>query len=586
MQSLFNLLKYLKPYRLFAIIGPLFMLVEVAMDLMQPMIMQHIIDNGIATQNTSYVIKMSLFLLVAAVVGLIGGLGCSIYSTKAAVNFATDIRQDLFKQMERFSAKNTDEFGTGKLITIATNDVSSIQMALLMTLKILVRSPLLFIGSVVIVFISARDFFPILIVLIPLLAFVNWYFMKNAGKLFRKVQETVDRVNTKLQENLAGIRVVKAFGRQEYEKKGFAEINRDLTDNNLRANYLMMGLMPVMLFLVNIGIVAALWMGVIKVDQGTTGVGVILAFINYLTITLNALISSSHVLMAITRAFPSAERVQQVLKTSIDIQDPDSLHVLDSDAIKGDIEFRHVDFSYSKNGEHVLKNISFKANRGEKIGVIGTIGSGKSTLIKLIARLYDVDEGEILIDGRNIKHYSLRQLREAIGFIPQKAMLFSGTILENLRYGKDAANLEEVEIATAAANANEFIEKLEETYEHRLSQGGNNLSGGQKQRLSIARALVRKPAILILDDSTSAVDALSEKAILHSLQHEYKDSTTFIISSKISSIMNADRILVMEDGRVVGMGTHRELLAHHSVYQEIYQTQGGKEESYHESGSY
>ncbi|WP_449620533.1 ABC transporter ATP-binding protein [Robertmurraya sp. Marseille-Q9965] len=583
MQSLFSLLKYLKPYTFFAIIGPILMCVEVGMDLLQPMIMQHIIDNGIATNNTSYVVKMSLLMLLVAVIGLIGGIGCSIYSTKAAVNFATDIRQNVFQKVEKFSAKNTDQFGTGKLITIATNDITSVQMAVMMTLKILVRSPLLFIGSVIIVFISAREFFSILLILIPLLAIVNWYFMKNAGRLFRKVQKAIDKMNTKLQENLTGIRVVKAFGRQEYEKKGFAEINEEQTKINTAANQIILGLMPVMLFLVNIGVVAVLWMGVIKVENGTTEVGVILAFINYLTITLNALISSSHVLMAITRAFPSAERIQQVLNTKIDIENQGASYK--PQALKGDVEFRNVSFSYSKNGELVLKDLNFKAKQGEKIGIIGTIGSGKSTLIKLLPRLYDVDTGEIIIDGKNIKDYKLEHLREEIGVIPQKAMLFSGTIAENLRFGKEDASKEEMEAATATANASEFIDKLDQRFEHVLTQGGNNLSGGQKQRLSIARALIRKPAILVLDDSTSAVDALSEKEILDSLYHEYEQSTTFIIASKISSIMNADRILVMEDGKIVGVGTHHDLLEQNNVYQDIYNTQGGKEGLIHESAS-
>lgn len=583
MQSLLSLLKYLKPYWLFALIGPLFMCVEVGMDLLQPMIMQHIIDKGIATGDSQYVIKMSIYLLVVAVIGLIGGLGCSIYSTKAAINFATDIRQDIFKKIENFSAENKDKSGAGKLITIATNDITTVQMAVTMTLRILVRSPLLFIGSVVIVFFTARDFFPILLVLIPLLAVVNWYFMKHAGRLFRKVQIVVDKVNTKLQENLAGIRVVKAFGRQEYEKKGFANINEELTTINFSANQIMMGLMPIMLFLVNIGIVAALWLGVIKVDHGVTEVGVILAFINYLNITLNALISSSHVLMSISRAFPSADRIKQVLDTEIDIVQ--SSNPYQPTAINGDIEFQQVNFSYSKNGEYVLKDVSFKAKQGEKIGIIGTIGSGKSTLMKLLPRLYDVDGGTILIDGRNIKDFDLSYLRKNIGFIPQKALLFSGTIMENLQYGKENANSHEAIMAASAANASEFIEKLEGEYEHNLVQGGNNLSGGQKQRLSIARALIRKPAILIFDDSTSAVDSLSEKAILESLNTEYINTTTFIIASKISSIMNADRILVMEDGKVVGNGTHQELLVENEIYQDIYRTQGGKEGAEYESAN-
>lgn len=582
MRALMNLLKYLKPYLFFTIIGPLFMCIEVAMDLLQPMIMQHIIDNGIAADNQSYVIKMSLLMLAVAVVGLIGGLGCSIYSTRAAVNFATDIRQDLFKKVEQFSAGEKDKFGTGKLITIATNDVTSVQAATMMTLRILVRSPLLFIGSVLIVFVSAREFFPILLVLIPLLAIVNWYFMKHAGFLFRKVQEAIDKINTKLQENLAGIRVVKAFGRQEYEKNNFSHINEALTKMNMSASQMMMGLMPVMLFLVNIGIVAALWMGAIKVEEGTTNVGVILAFINYLTITLNALISSSHVLMSISRAVPSAERIKSVLDTELEIADQEvGRHI----KIKGAVEFRDVQFSYSKNGEYVLKDISFKVKEGETVGIIGSIGSGKSTLMKLLPRLYDVDAGDIFIDKKPIKEYSLQQLRQAFGFIPQRAMLFSGSIEENLKYGKEDASQQDIVEAAVAANASEFIEKLDDHYQHPLSQGGNNLSGGQKQRLSIARAFIRKPSILILDDSTSAVDALSEKSILHALNHEFAQSTIFIISSKISSIKKADRILVLEDGKIVGNGTHHQLLKENSVYQEIYFTQGGKGDVVHESTS-
>lgn len=574
MKSLITLLKYLKPYRLFAIIGPLFMFIEVAADLMQPLIMQNIIDKGIATNDTPYVIKMGLFMLVLAIIGLFAGMGCAIYSTRAAISFAADIRQDVFWQIEKFSAQNKDQFGTGKLITIATSDVSAVQMAVMMTLRSLVRSPLLFIGSIVIVFLSAREFFFILVVLIPLLAIVNWIIMKHAGKLFRKVQEAVDNVNTKLQENLSGIRVVKAFGRQEYEKKGFAVQNEKLTDINLKANHVMVGLMPIMLFLVNIGIVVALWLGVIKVDAGATEVGVILAFINYLTITLNALIGSSHVLMSVSRAFPSADRIQQVLTTDIDIVNPTKAEA--HDRIHGHIEYRHVNFSYSKNGEYVLKDINFEAKKGEKIGIIGPFGSGKSSLVKLIPRLYDPDSGEILIDGKNIKEYNLHFLREEIGFIPQKALLFSGTIKENLRFGNEDAELDDLKSVADVANALEFINKLEKKFDFSLAQGGNNLSGGQKQRLSIARALMKNPAFLILDDSTSAVDALTEKNILRALDEEFKETTCFIISSKISSIIDADRILVLEDGRIVGNGTHQELLQTNFVYQEIYATQNGK----------
>jgi len=581
MKAFINLLTFLKPYRLYAIIGPLFMFLEVAMDLMQPMIMQLIIDNGIANQDSSYVIKMGALMIVLAIIGLVGGIGCSIYSTKAAVNFATDIRSNAFRKIELFSGKNTDSFGTGKLITIATNDITSLQAALMMTLRIFVRGPLLFIGSIILVYVTARELFPILVCIIVFLMICIILFTKKAGKLFKQVQEAIDKVNTKLQENLAGIRVVKAFGREAFEKSGFLQVNSYLTKVNTSADQVIMALMPAMLFLINLGIIAALWFGVIKVEQGTIQVGVILAFINYLTITMNALMTSSNVLIQITRALPSAERIQQVFDMKIDIQEVDKPYV--SSKIKGDVEFRNVCFSYSKNGELVLKNITFSAKQGEKIGIIGAIGSGKSTLIKLISRLYDPDSGEIFIDGVNSKEYKLENLRKSIGFVSQRATLFSGTIADNIRFGKEDGTIKEIEIATDAACATEFIRKVDDEYLHPLMQGGNNLSGGQKQRLSIARALVRKLAILIMDDSTSAVDTLSERAIQKALREQYNDTTKIIISSKLSSIIDADQILIMEDGKITGTGTHHELLKKNETYQEICRIQLGKEGMMHES---
>lgn len=573
MKALMQLLSYLKPYKRFAILGPLFMLVEVGMDLLQPMLMQLIIDNGIATNNTPYVIRLSILSVLVAIIGLIGGVGCSFFSAKAAVHFATDIRNDVFRKLESFSSYNKDKFGIGKLITIATNDITAVQHTVLMTLKILVRNPMLFIGSIFIVFLSAREFFPILLVLIPILAIINWLFIKHAGRLFRIMQEAIDKLNTKLQETLTGIRVVKAFGREKFEINKFLKINEKLTSAQLTANLVLNGLMPVMLLIVNLGIVAALWSGAIKIDQGTTEIGVILAFINYLTITLNALIGSSHVLMGIARSLPSAERIVQVLDEKIVIEDHQHLS---STSIQGEIEFRNVSFSYNKTGENVLKNISFHVKKGEKIGIIGPIGSGKSTLMKLLVRLYDPDSGKILLDGKELKEYSLKQLREGIAFVPQKATLFSGTIRENLSYGKEFLTEEEMEKGTEEANAKEFIDELEGKFEYFLSRGAQNLSGGQKQRLSIARAFVRNAPILILDDSTSAVDALSERKILQSLRSSFKETTVFIIASKISSIKDADQIFVMDKGEIIGIGSHEELLETNQLYRDIYDTQVGK----------
>ncbi|MHC2836570.1 ABC transporter ATP-binding protein [Bacillus sp. F9_6S_D1_P_5] len=573
MKSFRKLLQYLKPYMFFAIIGPLFMVLEVAMDLIQPTIMQHIIDVGIANRDMNYVIKMGLLMIGAAALGLVGGLGCMMYSTKAAVNFATDIRKDVFAKIETFSSENRDSFGTGKLLTIVTNDITSIQSAMTMTLRVLVRGPLLFIGSIIIVFVTARELFPILLVVVPILLLAIIFIASKASGTFKKVQEALDKVNTKLQENLSGVRVIKAYVRQKYEITQFGKVNTNLTKINIRAVQLISIMMPIIMLVVSGGIVATLWIGGEKVFNGTLQVGAILAFINYLNIILMSLMSISMVFMQIARAFPSADRVQQVLNTEVDITS--ETNALVPKQIEGQIDFKNVSYSYTKNNEYVLKDISFRICKGEKVGIIGSTGSGKSTLAKLLPRLYDVDQGEICIDGINVKAYDLQKLRASIGFVPQKALLFSGSIEENLRYGKEDATKDELEVAASAACATEFINKLGDSYQYHLTQGATNLSGGQKQRVSIARALVRKPSILVLDDSTSAVDAKSESNIQSALRTEYKGTTTILIASKISSIIDADKILVLDNGELVGDGTHEELVEQCEVYQEIYLSQGG-----------
>ncbi|MBO1512468.1 ABC transporter ATP-binding protein [Metabacillus bambusae] len=571
MKSIRKLLIYTKPYKLFIVLAPLLMALEVTMDLLQPLIMQKIIDSGIANNDMTYVVQMGIFMIAAAIIGLAGGVGCTIYSTRAAVNFATDIRRDVFKKVEHFSSDNRDLFGTGKLITIVTSDITLVQTALMMTLRVFVRGPLLFIGSIIIVFFQARELFPLLFFLIPVLLFFIIVLSRKAGVWFKRVQEGIDRLNTKLQESIAGIRVVKAFVRKDYEIGLFKKVNDSLTKTTMTADQIITILMPILLFVINSGIVIALILGVIRVEEGSIQVGVILAFINYLNIILMALMSSSMVLMQLMRAFPSAERIQQVLETKNEIERFEDLQQVFT--VKGNIEFKDVSFSYSKNGEHVLKNLSFTVAKGEKIGIIGPTGSGKTTLAKLLPRLYDVGQGEILIDGVNLKNIKLESLRSAIGYITQKPILFSGSIESNLIYGKTSATNEELETAAKHACATEFIEGFEDNYAHQLTQGATNLSGGQKQRLSIARSFIRKPSILILDDATSAVDARSEATILQALESDYHNTTTFVIASKISSIIHADKILVMDDGEIVGNGTHRQLLENCPLYQEIYNTQ-------------
>lgn len=570
MQAVLYLKKYIKPYMAFAIIAPLMMVLEVAMDLVQPTIMQHIIDNGIAKEDTAYVITMFGLMILCAIVGLIGGAGCSIYASKTAISFSADIRQDLYETITYFSNRNKDHFTIGKLITNITSDVEMLQRALNMLLKVFVRGPFTFIGAIVIVFLTARELFSILLVVVPILAFSIFLFTKLSGKLFLKVQEAVDGVNTKVQENLAGIRVIKAYNRKNHQIDQFTTVNKTLMDRNIQADQIIGILMPLTAFVVNMGIIAALWMGAIKIENNTIEVGVILAFINYLMMIMGGLMSSSNVLMQIARAVPSAQRIAAVLKERSEIRDTKNPV---NTPIKGEVEFDNVSFAYNKNNEPVIKNISFKANIGETVGIIGMTGSGKSSIVKLIPRLFEADQGVIKIDGNPIQDYDLQTLRGAIGFTPQKATLFSRTIEENVKYGNDESTIEDLIQALESSCALEFVEKLENKEQYVITQGATNLSGGQKQRLALARAFIRKPAILILDDTTSAVDSISEKRIQKAIQENFKESKKFIVSSKISSIRHADKILVLDDGVIVGQGTHEELLESNKAYQEIVSTQ-------------
>ena len=570
MQAIKQLGGFLGPYKFFTLIAPLLMVLEVTMDLLQPTIMQHMIDTGIANGDNPYVLKMLVWMLISAVCGLVGGIGCSYYSSKAAIHFASDVRQSLYEKMMTYSAKERDVFTTGKLITILTNDVESVQRAFMMTLRIFVRGPLLFIGAVIIVFVTARELFSILLIIVPLLIIAMYFFTKYSGVLYRRVQEAIDGVNTKLQENLAGIRVVKAFRREMQQIDQFSGLNDTLTKRFITAEQIVGVLVPFTMFVVNLGIVAALWLGAIKVEAGTLQVGVILAFINYLTIILNGLMTSSMVLMQIARAIPSGERIVDVLNKEVAVKEAENPL---TSPIQGAIDFHNVSFRYYESAEDVLKNITFSVKPGQTVGLIGKTGSGKSTLVKLLPRLFDPTSGEIRLDGKPLKDYALSTLRKHIGFTSQKALLFSGAIDNNIRLGKEDVTSEEVQQALDAACATEFVDRLDKGLAYELSQGATNLSGGQKQRLALTRALVRQPAILVLDDTTSALDSASEKHVQQAISNEYQDTTTFIVASKITSIQQADLILVVEDGEIVGQGTHQQLLQNNKPYQAIYASQ-------------
>ena len=569
MQAVKQLGVYLKPYRLLAIIAPLLMVLEVAMDLLQPMIMQYMIDTGIANGDHAYVVTMFIWMIVTAILGLFGGVGCTFFSSKAAIYFATDIREHLFKKMMYIPAEKREHITTGKLMTILTSDIESVQRAFMMMLRIFVRGPLLFLGAVIIVFFTARELFSILLIIVPILIVIMYFFTKYSGVLYRKVQEAMDRLNTKLQENLAGIRVVKAFRREKQQIDQFQTINESLTSRFMQAEQIVALLVPLTMFIVNLGIVAALWLGVIKLESNSIQIGVILAFINYLTIILNGLMSSSMVLMQIARALPSAERITDVLnERSEQDQGMD-----DAAKVNGEITFDHVSYRYNETSENVLKDIHFTVKSGQKVGIIGKTGSGKTTLVKLLPRLLIPTEGQVLLDGKNLSAYTLTGLRKQIGFTTQRALLFAKTVRENVLDGNEHASEEDVMTALEQACASEFVEAFDDGVDHQIAQAAGNLSGGQKQRLALARAFIRKPKILILDDTTSALDSISENIVQETITNEFPASTIFIVASKISSVQHADIILVMDDGEIVGKGTHQELLHTNEHYQAIYATQ-------------
>ena len=567
-----KLLAYLKPYWKLAVLGPLAMFVEVACDLMQPNLMSQIVDEGIKTGNLDFVIKTGLHMVLIAIIGIAGGIGCSFFAGIVSQSFGADLREDLYRRVENFSFKNIDKFTTGSLITRLTNDVVQLQTAVLVMMRMMVRTPLLLVGSFIMaVRINARLAL-ILIVCLPILLILGYLLIKKAMPFFTKVQQALDKVNTILQENLAGIRVVKAFVRGEYEKQKFNKANDNLTRLNITASRMIGLTMPLMFLVMNMCIAAALWFGGMNVNIGTMQTGEVIAFINYLTQILFSLLRVGFMLIFFSRAKVSADRVIEILSTTPEIVSGSC----DSPVEKGKVEFKDVYFSYSEKQEPVLKDINFTALPGQMIAIIGTTGSGKTTLVNLIPRFYDVTSGSVLVDDIDVKERNLKVLRSAIGIVPQNPLLFSGTIIENIKWGKEDATEEEVIAAAKAAQAHDFIMSFPENYNTVLGQRGVNLSGGQKQRLTIARALLRKPAILILDDSTSAVDVTTEARIQKALKEWMKDKTCFIITSRISSAISADDILVMEEGQIIGRGTHSELIESCAIYQEIYHSQMDK----------
>ena len=576
---MWGLKKYIKPYWKFVLLGPLFMLGEVFFDLLQPKLAAEIVNEGVVERDFQMIGHTGLIMVLVAFLSLITGILCNLFASRASQNFGADIREALFTKIQSFSFENMDTYQSGSLITRMTNDVIQVQNLMQVALQGLVRSPSLLIGSVVMAMLINLKLGLILFGTLLVLIVVIILLIKFSYPLFSKVQIKLDAVNTKIQENLAGIRVVKAFVRSDYETKQFKKVNRDYTEISIRAARFIAINSPIVSLIMNICLVAILLYGGNLVWMDSVQVGDLAAFINYVVQVLSSLLMVSALIINITQANVSAKRIHEVLTTMPTMENNESNQETFIPAQH--VKFDQVLFSYSGKidaNDIVLRDINFEAKCGETIAIIGATGAGKSTLVQLIPRLYDATSGSILIDGKDIRTLPLLELRRKIGVVLQDTILFSGSIRDNIAFGKSDATQEEIEKTAKIAQAHEFISKLPDGYDTLVGQKGVNLSGGQKQRISIARALLVRPPILILDDSTSALDLGTEKQLRSSLENLMKENITFLIAQRISSVMEAEKILVMEEGMIVGSGSHKELLKTSEVYQDIFQSQLGKRE--------
>ena len=567
--------KYITPYLGAFLMGPLMMLTEVAGEVALPKLMSLIINNGVAGRDTGYILKTGLLMAAVVVCMAVGGILGSYFAAKASISFTTDLRRDVFKKVQQFSFANIDSFSTGSLVTRLTNDIQQVQNVLTMGLKMALRAPGMFVGALFMAFMMNGRLAAILLVVIPLLSLAIGLILKTAFPRFEAMQKKLDRLNSGIQESLTNVRVVKSFVREDFEIGKFSGLNQDLRDSGMRALKIVIATMPVMMFAMNVTTLAVVWYGGNLIIGGSMPVGDLTAFTTYIVQILMSLMMLSMVFLQSSRARASLKRITEVLDTVVDLND-DQAARKELRVEKGSVEFKDVSFGYGKGGDRVLEHISFKAEPGQTIGIIGATGSGKTSLVQLIPRLYDVTEGAVLVDGVDVRDYSLKNLRNGVGMVLQKNVLFSGTIEENLRWGDEDASREELVKAAVNAQADGFVTAFKNGYHTELGQGGAGVSGGQKQRLCIARALLKKPKILILDDSTSAVDTATEAAIRESFKNELKDTTRIIIAQRISSVQDADRILVLDDGKIIGSGTHEELLRTCRAYEEIYVTQTGE----------
>ena len=570
--------KYVKPYLRYFILGPLCMIVEVLGEIVMPRLYSQILNVGVETHNVGYIAVTCLLMILTAVLMMGGGVGGAYFGANAAVNFASDLRQDVYAKVQKFSFANIDKYSAGSLVTRVTNDITQLQNFVNMLLRMFLRAPGMLIGALIMAIAMNPELARVLAVTIPVLLITEFLVIRVGFPRFTAMQEKIDHLNSHVQESLTNIRVVKSFVREDFEEQKFRKSNGDLKDAALRALGVVIFMMPIMMLLMNFTSMAVVWFGGNQVIQGAMPVGDFSAFLTYITQILMSLMMLGMLFMNSSRALASSRRVKEVMNEQIDLSDENAAHP-EARVQRGDIEFRNVSFRYYKNSENkVLSDVSLKIGAGQTVGIIGSTGCGKTTLVSMIPRLYDVDEGQVLVDGIDVKDYSLYHLREGVGMVLQKNLLFSGSIADNLRWGDEDATEAEMAEAARSAQADVFIRGFADGYETELEQGGVNVSGGQKQRLCIARALLKHPKILILDDSTSAVDTATEASIRESFRNELKDSTKLIIAQRISSVQEADVIIVMDEGTITGVGTHDELLVSNREYQEIYHSQmSGKE---------
>ena len=569
-------LSYVKPYKLYFILGPALMIVEVIGEVLMPMFLGKLLNDASAGTLTPLKSVMYIgLMLLTALIMMVGGVGGAYYGTKASVNYAADLRRDVYGKIQKFSFANIDRFSTGSLVTRLTNDITQIQNFVNTLLRMCMRSPGMLISALIMSISLRPQLSWIFVISVPLLSIVIWLIISNAFPRFGIMQEKIDGLNSTVQESVTNARVVKSFVREEHEINKFNTANGNLKKSGVSAMKIMILTGPFMTLFMNITVAAVVWFGAHQVMGGTNPMapGDLSQFIVYVNQILHSLMMLTMMFMMSSRALASAKRISEVLDEKVDITDEASCNK-DKLVTDGEIEFKNVTFRYYKNSEDsVLDNINLKIPAGKTVGIIGSTGCGKSTLVSLIPRLYDTDSGEVFVDGVNVKDYSLVNLREGVGMVLQKNILFSGTIEDNLRWGNEDATMEELIAAADSAQADAFIKSFKDGYKTELEQGGVNVSGGQKQRLCIARALLKKPKILILDDSTSAVDTATEARIREEFKTGLRDSTKIIIAQRISSVMEADMIIVMNDGKITGIGSHSELLESNTEYQEIYASQ-------------